>query len=194
MWRLSATCLSSTLLLTACGGGGSVSHVFGVDGHIGPLHVDESDRAAVILFAGKPDAERSDRLLNYSPYRALGYGCTTKRSNDAVEIAHRAPYCRTVFFLDAKTGKLELFFTASREYTEAHGLRVGTSQAVAERRLRQLLHVGCVAALRLSSAKASLSVSFGGGVEHGTSIKGAHVDGFVLHGMRGGDPGIFDCL
>jgi hypothetical protein len=156
--------------------------------------MDRSDGAAVIRFAGKPDAERSARLLNYSPYRALGYGCRRGRSNDAVELARRAPYCRTVFFLDAKTGKLELFYTASREYSEAHGLRVGTSQAVAERRLGQHLHIGCVAALRLSSNKAMLSVSFGGGTEKGTAIRGAHVDAFVLHGLRGGDPGIFDCL
>jgi hypothetical protein len=38
-----------------------------------------------------------------------------------------------------------------------------------------------------------LSISFGGGTEHGTSIKGAHVDAFVVHGMRH-DPDLFDCL
>jgi hypothetical protein len=38
-----------------------------------------------------------------------------------------------------------------------------------------------------------LSIEFTGGVEHGTSIKRARVDAFVVHGKRR-DAGIFDCL
>jgi hypothetical protein len=195
-WRRSATHLSrATLALLAAGcGGSSGSHVFGVDGHIGPLRVDRSDRAAVVRYAGKPDAERSDDPIGYSPYRALGYDCTTRRSDATVQIVYRGPYCRTVFFLDGKTGKLENFFTASRDYSESHGIRVGTSQAVAERLLHLRLHVGCLAALRLQSRAASLSMEFSGGTEKGLSIKGAHVDAFVLHGKQEHDYGVFDCL
>jgi hypothetical protein len=196
-WRLSATGLSSValaLLVTGCGGSSS-SHVFGVDGHIGPLHVDRSDGAAVIRYAGKPDADRRSNPTGYSPYRALGYECTRKRrSDDTVQIVYRGPYCRTVFFLDGKTGKLEDFFTASAEYSESHGIRIGTPQADAERLLHQRLSIGCLAVLRLDSAKAHLSVEFRGGTEKGTSIKGALVSDFALHGIHGHDYGIFDCL
>jgi hypothetical protein len=196
-WRLSATGLSSValaLLVSGCGGSSS-SHVFGVDGHIGPLHVDRSNRTAVIRYAGTPDAERSGQPRGYSPYRALGYECTRKRrSNDTLQIVYRGPYCRTVFFLDGKTGKLEDFYTASGEYSESHGIRVGTTQAVAERLLHQRLSIGCLAALRLDSRKAHLSMEFTGGTEKGTSIKDAHVSDFALHGIHGHDYGIFDCL
>jgi hypothetical protein len=169
--------------------------VFGVDGHIGPLQVDQSDRADVIRHAGRPDAERSAHPIGYSAYQALGYDCTPKRSSEEqVPIVFHGPYCLTAFFLDGKSGKLEMFFTGSRGYVETRGLRVGMSQAAAERLLHKRLRVGCLAAFFLYSAKAILSVSFSGGIENGTSIKGAHIDGFVLHGMRGGDPGIFDCL
>jgi hypothetical protein len=197
MWRRSATRLSSAALaLLAAGcGGSSGSRVFGVDGHVGPLHVDRSDRAAVIRYAGTPDAERSGHPIGYSPYRALGYDCTpTRRSNDTMQIVFRGPYCLTVFFLDGKTGKLEDFFTASRAYSESHGLHVGTSQAVAERALHQRLRIGCLAVLRIDSSQASLAMEFTGGTEKGTSIKGAHISDFVLHGMRRRDYGVFDCL
>ena len=195
--RRFATGLTSAtlaLLATACGGS-STPHVFGVDGHIGPLRVDRSDRAAVIRYAGKPDAERTGDPIGYSPYRALGYDCTPKRrSNDTVQIVSRGPYCRTVFFLDGRTGRLEDFFTASREYSESQGIRVGTPQAVAERLVHQRLRIGCLAALRIDSRMAHLSMEFTGGTEKGTSIKGAHVSEFALHGIRGHDYGIFDCL
>ena len=190
--RLSSAALA--LLAAGCGGSSS-SHTFGVDGHVGPLHVDRSDRAAVIHYAGTPDAERRGHPIGYSPYRALGYDCTpTRRSNDTVQIVFRGPFCRTVFFLDGKTGKLEDFFTASRDYSESHGLRVGTSQAVAERALHQRLRIGCLAALRISGSKASVAMEFTGGTEKGTSIRGAHISDFALHGVRGHDYGVFDCL
>jgi hypothetical protein len=106
----------------------------------------------------------------------------------------RGPYCRTVFFLDSETGKLENFFTASRPYSERHDMRVGSTQADAERLLHQRLHVGCLAVLRLQSPKASPSMEFGDRIEKGTSIKGAHVSAFVLHGSREHDYGVFDSL
>jgi hypothetical protein len=108
-------------------------------------------------------------------------------------VVHGGPYCRTVFYFDRRTGKLETFFTAAPEYSEGHGVRIGMKQAEAERLLHQSLTVGCTTALHFDSPTGSLSIDFDGGVDHGTSIKGAHVDGFVLHGHRM-DAGVFDCL
>jgi hypothetical protein len=168
-------------------------HVLRVTGSIGPVHVDRSDRAAVIAFAGKPDAEAAGRAPGYFPYRALGYKCARKRMKDGVYLAPHAPICRTAFFFDHRTGKLETFYTASSDYAEGHGVRIGMKQAEAERLLHQRLTVGCTAALHFESHSGSLSIEFGGGTENGTSIKGAHVTDFVVHGHRR-DAGIFDCV
>jgi hypothetical protein len=150
----------------------------------------------VIRFAGRPSAERTGRFLNYAPYRALGYGCTGKRAADRVELVQGGPYCRTAFFLDRKTGKLDTFFTSSPEYSEGHGVRIGMAQAAAERLLHRRLTAGCTDALHFESATGLLSIAFSGGKEskYTTAVKGAHVDAFVVHGKRGRDLGIFDCL
>jgi hypothetical protein len=198
MWRRSPTLRSSAaalgVLAFAAGcGSNPTSRVVSVTGRVGPLQVDRSDRAAVIRFAGRPAAELLGQSLNYAPYRALGYGCAATGSRNTVELRARGPYCRTAFFLERRTGRLGLFFTTAPAYSESHGIRIGTPQRRAERLLHQRLVVGCLAALRLSSPKASLSISFRGGIEEGTAIRAAHVDAFVLHG-NGDDLGIFDCL
>jgi hypothetical protein len=182
------------VLACGCGSSSKSTHVVSVTGRIGDLYVDQSDRAAVISFAGRPSTERTGRL--YAPYRALGYGCTGKRAADRVELVQDGPYCRTAFFLDRKTGKLDTFFTSSPEYSESHGVRIGMPQAAAERLLHRRLTAGCTDALHFESPTAFLSVSFTGGKERRTSVKvkGAHVDAFVVHGKRGRDLGIFDCL
>jgi hypothetical protein len=185
MWRRSRTHLSSgaaalALLALASGcGSKSTSHVLSVMGRIGTLRVDRSDRAAVIRFAGRPSAERVGHILNYAPYRALGYRCRATSTLRTVQLTPHGPYCRTAFFLERRTGKLEIFFTTAPEYSESHGVRIGMAQAAAERLVHQRLVVGCLTAMHFSSATAS--------------IKGAHVDAFLVHG-HGDEPGIFDCL
>jgi hypothetical protein len=182
------------VLVCGCGSSSKTStRVVSVTGRIGDLHVDQSDRAAVIRFAGRPSAERTGGFRSYVPYRALGYGCGGKRGQYRVGLVPHGPSCRTVFFLDRKTGKLETFFTSSPEYSESHGVRIGMPQGAAERLLHRRLTVGCTTALHFESATGSLSVSFGGGKQYATAVKGAHVDAFVVHG-KGRDPDIFDCL
>jgi hypothetical protein len=186
------------VLALVCGCGSNSkptgTHIVSVTGRIGDLHIDRSDRAAVIRFAGRPSAERAGRILNYAPYRALGYGCAAKRAPDRVELTYHGPYCTTAFFLARKTGKLATFFTSSPAYSERHGVRIGMRQAIAERLLHKRLTLGCTTALHFESATALLSVSFSGGKEHRAAVKGAHVDAFVVHGKKANDPGIFDCL
>jgi hypothetical protein len=162
-----------------------------VTGQIGPLHMGSSDRAAVVAFAGKPDSTTTGTAPGaYAPYRALDYDCAGKGFDAEVQIVRR---CRTVFFFDRRTGKLETFSTSSPQYSEGHGVRIGMTQAEAEQRLHERLTIGCSAALHLESTTGSLSIDFAGGVSRGTSIKGAHVDAFVVHGKRR-DAGVFDCL
>jgi hypothetical protein len=159
-------------------------------GQIGPLHMDTSDEAAVIAFAGKPDATVAGGAPGYPRYRALGYDCTGKGFDGEAPIVGR---CQTVFFFDRRARRLETFSTSSPQYSEGHGVRIGMKQADAERLLHQRLSVGCTTALHVGGPTGSLSVDFAGGVIRRTSISGAHVDAFVLHGHRR-DAGVFDCL
>jgi hypothetical protein len=152
--------------------------------------MDRSDEGAVISFAGHPDATVTGRAPGSAPYRALGYDCAGRGFDEEAAIVGR---CKTVFFFDPGTGKLETFSTSSPQYSEAHGVRIGMKQADAERLLHRRLTVGCTTALHFDSPTGSLSIDFAGGVEHGTSINGAHVDAFVLHSDRH-DAGVFDCI
>jgi hypothetical protein len=180
------------LALAGCGSGST--HVVRATGQIGPLHVDRSDSAAVVAFAGKPDATRvGTEGGGYRPYRALGYDCERKEFDGGWPLVRRGPWCRTVFFLDKRTGKLETFYTASADYADGHGLRVGMKQADAERRLHRHLTVGCTAAWHFEGPTGFLSVVFAGGTLNGTAVKGAHVDAFVVHSKRR-DAGVFDCI
>jgi hypothetical protein len=190
--------LTLLALAAACGSGGvSVdARIDTATGRIGALHLDQSDRAAVIAFAGRPDAERPGRESSFAPYHALGYGCGTTAGLRAAPLAAGGPYCRTVFFINGQSGKLETFFTSAARYSESHGVRIGTPTAVAERLLHRRLVEGCETNLYLSSAKASLTIAFTGGVvKPNTSLHviGGHVYAFVLHSQRS-DAGVFDCL
>src|SRR5690349_22957337 len=76
--RRFVTRLSSAVILALAGCGSQSTHVVRASGQIGPLHVDRSGEAAVIAFAGKPDATATGTAPGYERYRALGYGCRGK--------------------------------------------------------------------------------------------------------------------
>ena len=139
-------------------------------GRIGPLHLDRSDRDNVIAFAGRPDAERDGEEFDSVPYRALGYDCSEKSVPERWPLLRRGPYCRTVYFINTRKGKLGTFFTSSSDYVERHGVRVGMRSAVAERRLHKHLTAGCEENLYLESRAAALTVAFSGGVTHVTTL------------------------
>jgi hypothetical protein len=159
------------------------------------LQLDKSDRAAVIAFAGPPAAERRGQEPTHAPYDALGYGCSRLFEASNTPLVQGGPYCRTVFFLNNRTGRLETFFTTAVDYSESHGVRIGMATAAAERLLHKRLLVGCDKDIYLSSPKAYLTVAFIGGRirPHSRSVLGGHVYAFVLHSNRN-EPGVFDCL
>ena len=201
------------LLLVTSGCGSSHRTVtVSATGRIGPLQMDQSTRADVIAFAGRPDAERhSYKGRWFPPFRALGYDCAHKVELDTFPLietpnGRAGPDCRTVFWISARTGKLGDFFTSSTRYSEVHGVRIGMGSAVAERLLHRRLTSGCEENIYLGSREAPLTVAFTGGVTHmvtthsgGQVVKatghvtGARVFALVLHG-RHSEVGIFDCL
>lgn len=188
-----------TLVALACGCGASHQRpsaiVVTASGRVGALQIDRSNQQDVIALAGKPDAQRRGHVSGSTPYRALGYGCTRHAAGDREQLVAGGPYCRTVFFLNARTGRLETFFTTSPRYSAAHGVRVGMSTARAERLLHRIVHEGCETNLYLASRAASLTIAFEGGHVNlpNTRLIGGGVYAFVLHGRKS-DAGVFDCL
>lgn len=172
--------------------------MLGVSGRLGPLRMDVSKRAAVIAFAGPPDAERRGRSMAAAApsalYDGLGYRCGRTTDPDAFPVVGDGPLCRTVFFIDARSGRLGAFYTDDPRYRESHGVRIGMRTTKAERLLHRRLHVGCETAIYLRSGRATLTVAFTGGVvRRDGTVAGGHVDAFMLHGLRH-DPGVVECL
>jgi hypothetical protein len=188
------------LAMAGCTGSSHSSKiVVSVAGRVGPLAVDRSGRHAVVHFAGRPDAELHGREPGSPKYDAVGYDCARKPGQVRFPlVSGRAPSCRTVFWLDARSGRLEDFYSSDTRYSESHGLEIGTASGVAEKRLHQRLYLGCEENLLLASPKASLTVAFTGGSTHrqrngGLRVRGARVFAFVLHSKRRG-AGVFDCM
>ena len=188
----------SALGATACASGHTSRTSVDVSGRIGSLRVDVSDRRAVVAFAGRPDAERRGRSPAASfggLYDGLGYSCSRRAGRDTFALVARGgPACHTVFFIDARSGRLGTFYTIDPRYRARGGVRVGMPTEKAERLLHRDVHVACVAAIFMKSRRAALTVLFSGGVLHrdGT-MSGGHVDALVLHGLRH-DPGVFECM
>jgi hypothetical protein len=199
--------VTTVLGTSACGASadkGDHTPVLTVSGRIGVLRVDVSERREVVAFAGRPDAERRGRNTVASPsgsarYDALGYRCGRDAGPGALPLvqgggSRPSPKCRTVFFIETRSGRLGLFYTSDPRYREGHGVRVGMRTAEAERLLGRRLRAGCEANIYLSSPKATLTVAFTGGLTHrdGT-VTGGRVYALVLHGDRH-DPGVFECM
>src|SRR4051812_27679329 len=149
--------------LAGCGSGHrSQSRNVLVDarGRVGPLHVDQSDRADVIAFAGRPESERRGRYARpYLSYDALGYQCEGKPATDTVGV----PRCRTVFYVDPRGGKLELLYTEERRYVDPHGVPPGVRTAVAEPRLHRHAFNGCFSGFRFDTKTGFLVMWLYGG-------------------------------
>jgi len=192
-----AALAASSMAASACGSSAHANRhststvTVSVSGRVGPLRVDESRRAAVIAFAGRPDAEQVGRSGDSERYDALGYDCGAGARPQAIPLVKRRPRCRTVFFVEARSGRFGLFYTADAHYVEAHGVRVGMPIRTAERVLGRRLHVGCGPNIFLRSPRALLTVGFNGRAAN--LENGGHVTELVLHGLHH-NPGVFECM
>ena len=193
--RTSRAVIPVACLLAVAGlgsAGAAVSHVISVSGAVGPLRLDHSDRAQVIAYAGKPDADLHSRG-DFARYEVLGYGCARHLPAPLDYVVE----CRTAFYL--VRGKLGLFFTlANTHYSESHGVAIGTSTARAARLLRRRVYLGahCGPVVQLQGKRARLAIFFVGGNSNsytpGRLLVGGHVDSFYLH-SKDRDPGVTDC-
>lgn len=178
-------------LLAAAGCGSSrAATVVSADGSVGPLRVDRSGRAQVIAHAGKPDADLHGRG-DGSRYEVLGYRCPRK-------IPPLHDYlidCGTAYYL--VRGRLGLFSTRDKPYSESHGVRIGMPAARADRLLHRKVYEGCGAYLFRDTRAASLTIEFAGGKTRilGSGrllLVGGHVNAFDVH-SKDRDPGVTDC-
>jgi hypothetical protein len=184
----------SGLLLFACGnararlGQTHIAHSGPVHisptGEIGPLHVAQSDRAEVIAFAGKPDAESRGRYFKEPPFDALGYECAGNQATTQ----RGAPKCRTVFYLDARTRRLALLYTKDPRY-QFRGSHAGMTTVSAQRKLHRRAGFGCGSSIRFYTKRAFLVLMLGGG----KSLIGKRVAYVVVHSRRL-NPHVFDCI
>lgn len=150
------------------GGAGIVSAA----GAVGPLRIDRSSERAVRAFAGRPAFARASRSDPSMPrYKALGYGCGRSPGagrRDPLLIGPRGGprsgvYCRTVYYVNASSGKLAAFFTGSAAFRTPKGTRTGTSQSEAARREGSAPQGGCSLQILERSAAATLSMPVAGG-------------------------------
>jgi hypothetical protein len=202
MYLAAIAVITTMLCASACrtsAGGGARPPVLGVSGRVGQLRVDQSIRSEVVASAGRPEAERRGRSPAWPDggrYDALGYGCAAKSDADGFPLVRGGPRCRTVFFVDARSGRLGVFYTVGLRYRESHGIRVGMRTAAAERLLGRRLRAGCEDNIHLSGPKAWLTIAFSGRdirVNADGMVTGGHVYALVLHGLRH-DPGVFECM
>ena len=163
---------------------------------MGPLRVDTSDRADVIAFAGQPDSEHRGRYAPpYTPFDALGYGC----HGHPATYEGGGPACETVFYLDARSGKLELFYTEDPRYSNLYGVHAGTTTAVAEGLMHRLVIGGCFDGMRVDTTTGFLVMWFEGGKNrvhphpYYLYAVGGHVAFIVVHSRRL-NPGVLDCI
>jgi len=184
-FRFISAVLGAALVLCApvgaagvVGGAGKIT----VGGKIGPLQIDKSNRAAVVAFAGKPDAEIQSITYGLSKYDALGYGCSTTSANDNFTLGNDGPYCQTVFFIDVAHKSLEDFITTSSSYHLSDGIHIGSTISAAQRALHARVDRSCLAVLKVDGAHALFRISFTGG----------KADTFVLHSTQR-TAGLFNC-
>jgi hypothetical protein len=108
-------------------------------GRVGGLRMDKSTPADIRRFAGAPAfSGRGATSANFSDlvprYTALGYACSRQQAGfdpGGARPAHLS--CRTVYFVNPKTGKLAGFWTNSAAFRTNKGSRPGMRQGVADR-------------------------------------------------------------
>jgi hypothetical protein len=114
--------------------------VVAADGRVGSLRLDHSGPAEIRRFAGRPDFAGTGTFdaafVGFPPwYRALGYECSTRRSQGIDPGAYRPThhYCRTVYFVNPRTGTFAAFWSDSPHFHTPFGTRPGMGQERASR-------------------------------------------------------------
>jgi hypothetical protein len=140
-------------------------------GAVGPLRIDGSTPAQIEAFAGPAEYTGAGRfrplIHEFAPFVAFGYGCHRVRLGGiptmSVDKSSGAPGdshvdCRTVYWVNRRTGRLAGFSTSSRRFHTPAGVRPGTSLAEAKRREHRPRLMDSPSALNVETANADLLI------------------------------------
>jgi hypothetical protein len=148
------------------GGAGVVSG----KGSIGPLRIDRSTPPEIEAFAGQPEYVGRGRfrplIREFPPFVAYGYEChhvriggiPTMSVTESGTPGDSHVDCRTVYWVNSKTGRLAGFSTSSRRFHTPAGVRPGTSLAAAKRREHRPTLMDSPSALHVGTANADLLI------------------------------------
>jgi hypothetical protein len=149
------------------GGAGVVS----ASGVVGRLRIDRSSPVEVQAFAGRAEyigaGRFRPRIHEFAPFIALGYECRHVRSGgiptmtlakDGFSPGDSHVGCRTVYWINQRTGKLAGFSTTSPRFHTPHGVHPGTSLAAAKRLEHRPTLMDSPSALDVRTAKADLLI------------------------------------
>jgi hypothetical protein len=175
------------------GGGGVVSAA----GRVGELRIDESTPADIRRSAGAPAfagrGEASANFVDILPwYEALAYACARNRSQGAgVDPGGARPthtWCRTIYFVNPKTGRLAGFWTASSKFRTVKGSRAGMPQKEADRLEGAHPYIHALTGIDRHTPTAALFIE-NSGCKPGANLNaspclGGHVRGIILEGRR----------
>ena len=151
---------------TPRGGAGVVSE----RGFVGPLRIDRSTPVQVQRFAGPAEYIGAGRfrpaIREFAPFIALGYGCrhahygipTMRVEKDGVTAGSSHVDCRTVYWINQRTGLLAGFSTNSQRFRTPRGVHPGTSLVEAKRREHRPTLMDSPSALSVRTADAELLI------------------------------------
>jgi hypothetical protein len=169
-------------------------------GRIGSLRLDHSRRAQIVAVAGEPEADETvEGGYPGGGWEGLGYRCSSSFASPPLVEApgEGGVFCRTIYYLNLRSGMLGTFFTSEPNFVDGHGVSPGTRTAKAVAREGAQALVGCLQGIRLGTSVGSLDIAILGGHPHrrarNTVVRGGRVGALVLHSRRN-DVGNFDCL
>jgi hypothetical protein len=136
-------------------------------GSIASLRIGRSTIRGIRGQIGTPDyVGRGQASANLGlTYQAVAYACSRRAGGTGLDPGGARPShrrCRTVFFLDAKTGKLAGFWTDSRQFQTSKGIEPGMRQDVADRLQGNHPHVGALTGIDVPTRSATLFIENSG--------------------------------
>jgi hypothetical protein len=163
-------------------------------GRVGALRIDRSTTADIRRFAGAPGfAGKGEPEANFAAsYETLGYGCSRRRTLslglDPGGTSPRHLWCRTVYFVNSKTGKFAGFWTDSTAFRTVKGSRPGMRQEKADRLEGAHAYIHALTGIDHGTRTANLFVE-NAGCKPGANLNaspclGGHVTVLILEDAR----------
>ena len=154
--------------LGAHGGAGVVTD----EGFVGPLRIDRATAANIRHFAGTPDyvgpGAFRPLIKQFASFIALGYYCSRTTDGLGLPTSQLNPStgdsvlsgirCRTVYFLNQRTGRFAAFWSNLQSFKTSSGVRHGMSRTDAVRRASGWDRLDDPPGLELNNPAVSLTI------------------------------------